>query len=100
MGETQDQCDQKHSTLCKGETSCCRAAVGDRTAEEQGVEGLLTLILEDRSKNIIEVCGEACLAVGLLAPAHSLICFRDGMPSKPNIIDGKSYSLCRDRQKQ
>lgn len=42
---------------------------------------------------------ETCLAVGLLAPAHSiLIRFRDGMPSKPHMGDGKPHALFQNRQ--
>lgn len=64
------------------------------------MEGLLTLIRKDKSQNLIKDCRvETCLAVRFLAPAHSsLISFRDGMLSKPNIGDGKSYILCQNKQ--
>lgn len=104
LGDTQDQCDQKVQHTLQGRNFWVAVQLfEDRTANEQRVEGLLTLILQDRSKNVIEGCRvEACLAVGFLAPAHSiLIPFRritDGMPSKPNISDGKSYTLCQNEQ--
>ena len=72
----------------------------DRTGSVQKVGGLLTLMLEDISKNVIKDCRvETSLAAECLAPAHSiLIRFRDGMLSKPDMGDGKSYTLCQNRQ--
>lgn len=100
--ETQDQWDQKiQHTLQRRNFVVAVQLLEDRTAESR-VEGLLTLILEDRSKNIIKDCRvEACLAVGFLAPAHSILIrlgIRDGMLSKPSMRDGKSYTLCQNRQ--
>jgi len=62
--------------------------------------GPLALVLEDIGKTVMKTCRvESCLAVGFLAPAHSiLIIFKDGMLSKPNMGDGKSYTLSQYRQ--
>lgn len=51
-------------------------------------------------KRVIKDCGvETCSAVGILAPAHSiLIRFRDGMPTKPHMGDGKSHAPWQNRQ--
>lgn len=59
------------------------------------MEGLLSLILEDKSKTFIKDGRvEVCLVVGFLAPAHSiLIRFRDGMVCKPNTGNSKSYVI-------
>lgn len=99
--EAQDECDQKVLHILQGRNFWVAVQLfEDRTGSMQRVEGLLTLILEDISKNVIKDCRvETCLAVGLLAPAHSiLIHFRDGMLSKPNRGDGNSYTLCQKRR--
>lgn len=104
LGETQDQCHQKIQHTSQGRDFLVVVQLfEDRAASEQRVEGLLTLILEDRSKNIIEDCRVgACLAVGFLAPARSILIHfrwvRDEMPSKLDMSDGRSCTLCQNGQ--
>lgn len=85
---------RRHNTLCKEETSWLQCSCL-RTGSMWRMEGLLSLILEDKSKTFIKDGRvEVCLVVGFLAPAHSiLIRFRDGMVCKPNTGNSKSYVI-------
>lgn len=64
--EAQDECDQKVLHILQGRNFWVAVQLfEDRTGSMQRVEVLLTLILEDISKNVIKDCRvETCLAVG------------------------------------